>query len=379
MDIVDYRDEINAIDQDLVRSLEKRMRVCEDIAKYKKAHDQRVSDPVREREHLDEVTEASAQDMAYYNRILFSLIMEMSRDHELRVIGEEPPVAKEIRKAIAGSPQVFPTEATVAVQGVQGAYSQEACDRFFKMPHIMYMKNFRGVFAAIESGLCQYGILPIENSTAGSVNQVYDLMKEYSFHIVKSIRVRISHCLLVNPGVQKMQIREIFSHEQAIAQCEEYLKQFPLAKVTVCENTAEAAKMVAESGRKDAAALASQASGRLYGLDCLEQNVQDHDNNYTRFICITKDLQIFPGANKTSIMMVIDHQPGALYRVLARFNAMGINLRKLESRPMPESDFEFMFYFDIDESVYSDEFIRMMSQLEEMSREYKYLGSYLEI
>ncbi len=379
MDISDYRNEIDRLDQELVAALDRRMRLAEKIAEYKKANGLKVVDPVRERALLDQITDASAPDMAYYNRMLFSAIMETSRDHQRNILGVEAPVMTEIRSAIENGPRLFPDRALVACQGVQGAYSQEACDRCFKMPKIMYVKNFRGVFKAIESGLCEYGILPIENSTAGSVNQVYDLMSEYNFHIVKSVRLKVRHSLLVPPGTKKEDIREIFSHEQAIAQCDEYLKQFPDAKITVMPNTALAAKLVADSGRTDCAALASRANGENYGLVCLEDNIQDVDNNYTRFICITRDLRIYPGAERTSIMMVLDHRPGALYQVLARFNAMGINLLKLESRPLPEREFEFMFYFDIEEPVYSEEFIRMMGQLQQMSIEYKYLGSYLEV
>ncbi len=379
MNIDNYREEIDKIDRQIVDLLDKRMRVSENIAVYKRENDLKVMDPIRERELLDAITDISAPDMAYYNRMLFSGILETSRNHQWKILGVEAPVINEIRNAIDNGPKLFPARATVACQGVQGAYSQEACDLCFKMPKIMYVKNFRGVFKALESGLCEYGMLPIENSTAGSVKQVYDLMDEYNFYIVRSVRVKVRHSLLVNPGVKKSDIREIFSHEQAIAQCDEYLKQFPGVKVTVAPNTAVAARTVAESGRRDAAALASRANGENYGLDCLEDNVQDTDNNYTRFICITKDLRIYPGANRTSIMMILNHRPGSLYQALARFNAMGLNLIKLESRPLPEREFEFMFYFDIEESVYSDEFINMMGQLQEMAIEFKYLGSYQEI
>ena len=249
-----------------------------------------------------------------------------------------------------------------------------------KMPKITYKKSFEGVFEAVEKGECEYGVLPIENSTAGSVNQVYKLMMDHNFYIVKSGRVKIDHNLLVNQGVKKEDIKEIFSHEQALAQSSDYLSEnFPDAKITVFPNTAMAAKMVADSGRRDAAALASVSSASAYDLEILDSSIQDQDNNYTRFICISKKLEIFPGAAKTSVMMILNHKPGSLYRVLSRFNAMGVNLVKLESRPIPEREFEFMFYFDIEESVYSDNFISMISQLQDMSLQFKYLGSYLEV
>ncbi len=375
----DYRKELDQIDKEIVEKLEARMRTAEKIAAYKKENHLPVLDALREREKIDQITEMAADDMASYTRILYNTIMEMSKDHQRKIAQIESPLVQSIKKALEETPKVFPAKATVACQGVEGAYSQRACEKLFKMPKIMFMKNFNGVFAAINQGLCQYGVLPLENSTAGSVNQIYDLMMKYNFYIVKSVKLKIDHSLLAKKGTRKEDIREIFSHEQAIMQCEEYLKNFPQAKITVCENTAEAAKMVAESDREDVAALASYACGQLYGLNCIEEDVQDNGNNYTRFICISKKMEIYPGADKTSLMLIVSHKPGSLYNVLARFNALGINIFKLESRPIPERDFDFMFYFDIEAEVYAEEFVRLMNQIDELSQECKYLGSYMEI
>lgn len=379
MNLDDYRNQIDEIDKEMVRILEKRMRVAEEIAKYKKDNDIPVLDAYREREKIDQITEMASDDMASYTKILYNTVMELSKDHQRKVTQTESAVVRDIKRALEETPKVFPSRATVACQGVEGAYSQQACEKLFKMPKIMFLKNFNGVFAAIDQGLCQYGILPLENSTAGSVNQIYDLMMKYNFHIVKSVKLKIDHSLLAKRGTRREDIREIVSHEQAILQCDSYLKNFPHAKITVCDNTAEAAKMVAESERGDIAALASLACGQLYGLNCLEEDVQDNGNNYTRFICISKKLEIYPGADKTSLMVVVSHTPGSLHNVLSRFNALGINLFKLESRPIPQRDFDYMFYFDFDCEVYSEEFIRLMNQLDDLSQACKYLGSYMEI
>lgn len=380
MGLDEYRNQIDEIDKDLIRKLDERMRVAEKIAKYKEENGLAIVDPLRESLLLDKITDDSASDMAMYNRMLFQTIMELSSDHQRSVTNMEAGVVKDIRAALEKTPKVFPETAVVACQGVQGAYSQEACERFFKLPTIIYTKNFRGVFSAIESGLCRYGVLPIENSTAGSVNQVYDLMREYDFHIVKSIRVKVNHCLLANPGVRKTDIKEIISHEQAISQCEGYIhREFPDAVITRSENTAQAAKNLAESGRKDAAVIGSQANGEYYSLDCLDESIQDNDNNYTRFVCITRPLEIYPGANKTSFVCTTSHTPGALYKVLSCLNAANINIVKLESRPIPDTDFDFRFYFDFEESVYSDTFVRTMRELEGVCKEFRYYGSYIEI
>ncbi len=379
IDLRQCREEIDKIDQEIVEKIEERMRVAEQIGEYKKEQNRPITDLLREREKIDAVTKLASEDMASYVRLLYFSIMEMSKDHQRKTWKMETPLVKEIEKSLDSTARVFPSKAVVACQGVPGAYSQQACEKVFKIPQIVYMKNFNGVFAAIEQGLCEYGILPLENSTAGSVNQIYDLMMQHHFYIVKSVKMKIDHNLLALPGVKKEDIKEVFSHEQAILQCEDYLKQMPNVKVTICENTAEAAKKVAHSGRKDIAALASYACGKLYGLECIEEGIQDHGNNYTRFICISKKMELYPGADKTSLMMVLSHQPGALYNVLSRFYSLGLNLLKLESRPIPNRDFQFMFYFDIECQIYSDEFIRLVSQLEELSDEFRYLGSYMEI
>lgn len=222
-------------------------------------------------------------------------------------------------------------------------------------------------------------MLPLENSTAGSVNAVYDLMTQHNFRIVRSVRIKVDHNLLANPGAKLENIREIYSHEQAISQCAHFLQGLLNVKVIRCENTAVAARMVAESGRDDVAALSSRACRELYGLDCLAASVQDQGNNFTRFICIAKNLEIYPGADRTSLMMVLPHHPGSLYKVLSRFNALGVNMNKLESRPMPDRNFEFMFYFDLETSVYAPQFTQLMGELPELCEEFTYLGSYSEV
>jgi chorismate mutase/prephenate dehydratase len=204
-------------------------------------------------------------------------------------------------------------------------------------------------------------------------------MMRHDFFIVRSCRLKIDHNLLVKPGVAKEDVRIIYSHQQAINQCADYIAAIPNCRVHVCENTAKAAEMVAQSDRSDVAALASRSCANLYGLQILESAVQDNKNNYTRFACIAKDLVIYPGAERSSLMAVINHEPGALYNVLARFYALDINLVKLESRPIPDRDFEFMFYFDIECPAAAPEFRMLMDSLSDVCQEFRYLGSYTEV
>ena len=267
----------------------------------------------------------------------------------------------------------------MACQGVEGAYSQLAADRLFKRATISFFDSFEGVFHAVDEGACHYGVLPVENSTAGTVHQVYDLMERHQFCIVRSLRLKVDHQLLAIPGATLDGIRDIYSHQQAISQCRGFLESLPNVTVHVCENTAAAAKLVAESGRTDAAALSSRACAELYDLATLAKNVQDKGNNYTRFACISKHLEIYPGADRTSLMVVTGNTPGSLCKVLQRFYALDINLVKLESRPIPDSDFDFMFYFDLDCPVAAPEFSKLLASLDDLCDEYRYLGSYSEL
>ena len=380
MELQELRSKIDEIDAQLTKLFEARMDVAAEIGAWKRENHMPVLDAARERDKLNAIAAGSREDMQTYTQMLYSMIFELSRSHQSDLTRTPSSLRKEVEQAIEGTPRLFPTAPIIACQGTEGAYSQIAGERMFKSPKIMYFKSFDSVFSAIESGFCQYGILPIENSSAGSVKKVYDLMLRHKFYVVRSCRLKIDHNLLAAPGVKKEDIREIFSHQQALDQCAGYLEQFgPDVKITRCENTAMAAEAVAKSGRRDIAAIASYDCASLYGLKCLESDIQDRGNNYTRFICISKKLEIYPGANRTTVMMTLPHRPGSLCRALSRFYSLGINITKLESRPLPERDFQFMFYFDLETSVYSGEFGRMIDDLDSISEEFRYLGSYSEV
>ncbi len=373
------RGQIDQIDDKIIALFKERMQVSDKIALVKKEHDMPTLAPGRERAVLARVAEEAGEEFADYTESLFRTIMAASRSYQNIRSGKKSAVYESVKEALENTPQLFPQRAMVACQGIEGAYSQIACDSIFKSPSIMYFKSFDNVFKAVESGMCQYGILPIENSTAGSVNTIYDLMLRHNFSIVRSARLKVSHNLLAKYGTKLSDVKEIFSHEQAINQCAAFLAGMKGVKVTVVENTAVAAKMVAESGDPGVAALSSRFCAEHYGLQTLQANVQDQDNNYTRFICISKKPEIYPGADRTSFMMIISHKPGSLYNVLSKFYALGINLRKLESRPLPDREFEFMFYFDIESSVYAPEMEKLFLDLESESEEFRYLGTYNEV
>ncbi len=380
MELQELRARIDEIDSQMTKLFEARMDVAAQIGAWKRENHMPVLDAARERDKLADIAASTREDMQAYTQMLYSMIFELSRSHQSDLNRQKSELRGEVERAIESTPRLFPTSAIIACQGTEGAYSQIAGSRMFKSPKIMYFKSFDSVFSAIESGFCRYGILPIENSSAGSVKKVYDLMLRHNFYVVRSCRLKIDHNLLTLPGARKEDIREIFSHEQALNQCAGYLEKLgPNVKITRCENTALAAEAVARSGRTDIAAIASHDCATLYGLKCLEADIQDRGNNYTRFICISKNLEIYPGADRTSVMMTLPHRPGSLCRALSRFYSLGINITKLESRPIPERDFQFMFYFDLETSVYSGEFARIIDDLDSISEDFRYLGSYSEV
>lgn len=378
-DINALRLEMDACNKQILEAFEHRMDIASRIGDVKRSLGLRVTDPRRERQILSAIADQASPEFKSYATVLFSLLMEVSSAYQEHRMRPTSPLRERIEQALETTPKLFPQFASVACQGVDGAYSQLAAEKIFKRPNITFYRNFEGVFQAVESGTCEYGVLPIENSSAGTVNAVYDLMMEHDFHIVRTYRLKVDHNVLANEGATLEGITEIYSHQQAINQCARYLEGMPHVKVTPVTNTAEAARMVAESGRTDVAALSSRACASLYGLSVLARQVNDSDNNYTRFACITKDLQVFPGADRTSLMMVAPHEPGALYKMLARFYALDINLTKLQSRPILGQDFEFMFYFDLDASVYSPEFASLVCELEDFCDDFKYLGTYSEL
>ena len=380
MDLQELRHQIDDIDNQLVALFKERMRVAANVAEYKRENGLPVLDAARERALLAKIAELSGEEFEDYTRTLYATILDLSRSYQHKKLRTESDLYREITNAVENTPNLFPERATVACQGVEGAYSQIAAERLFQLPNIMFFSNWDKVFAAIEAGLCRYAVIPIENSTAGSVKKVYDLMISHQFRIVRTVRIKIDHNLLVKKGTKLADIREIVSHEQAISQCSAFLASLgPDVKITRVENTAQAAKMVAESDRADLASLSSRSCASQYGLSILTPSVQDNGNNHTRFICIAKDTEIYPGADRTSLMVVTPHKPGALYRLLSRFHALGINLLKLESRPIPDRDFEFMFYFDLEAPVYSEKLALLLSELEQECDEFTYLGTYSEI
>lgn len=379
MDLKQCRDRIDQIDEQIVRLFCERMKVVEDVAAYKKANNIPVLQTGREAQVLDHVASLAGPELGDAARALFVSMMNISKTHQNAAMQKlsTPGFDAALTQAIArGDGMTLPKGAKVACQGVPGAYSQKACLQFFQDPDITFLPAFDDVFTAIERGEADFGVLPIENSTAGSVTAVYDLMKKHSFHICKENRVKADHALLVKKGVSFQDITRVCSHEQALAQCSEFFRENPQLEAVRYPNTAAAAKFVSETDEPGVAAIASDVCAQLYGLDILQQGIQDAKNNYTRFICITKDLIITPDANKLSMAFTLPHRVGTLYQLIAQIASLGLNLTKLESRPIPDTDFEFMFYIDIEGSVRDPKIRSFLCGLHESLNYLEFLGNY---
>ncbi len=373
MELTEIRERINAVDEALLPLFLERMRLAEDVATVKKAQGLPVYNAKREREILSRVS-AEAGDLDDYARLFFSNLFELSRSRQIRLMDEPVPglIPKETNEP-------FPHAATVACQGVEGAYSQMAADKAFQFADIVYLKTFDAVFQAVEKGLCRFGVLPIENSAHGSVSKVYDLMRSHRFSIVRAVKLHISHNLMARKGTELKNIRAVLSHEQAIGQCSAFLESLPDVQIRLCENTAIAAQTVAESHDDTLAAISSESCAQQYNLDILRSRIQNTDNNYTRFIIIEKTPRIYPGSGKISLMFSLPNTPGSLSRVMARFACAGLNLSKLESRPVEGTDFHYVFYADLEACV-SDPAVQAL--IDSLSLElpmFTFLGAYQEV
>ncbi|MGI6028170.1 MAG: bifunctional chorismate mutase/prephenate dehydratase [Candidatus Heteroscillospira sp.] len=377
MELSELRSNLNAIDDEIVSLFVRRMETVKQVSECKAGMSKAVKDKNREREILARVTGLAGEELESYTKVLFTTLMSLSRSYQ-HALSSPGSGERKLLEAMEATPALFPKKAVVACQGVEGAYSQQACDKLFSLPSIMYFSDFNSVFTAVEKGLCRYGVLPIENSTHGSVYETYDLMRRHSFYIVRSLRLKIDHALLTKPGVPLDKIKTVISHPQALGQCSEYLASLSGVTAQPVSNTAVAAQMVARSEDEGIACISSHNCADTYGLQAHDIKVANSDSNYTRFICIARQAEIYPGADRISLMLNLPHEPGALYELLSRFAALDINVRKLESRPIPGSDFEFTFYFDMEANLRAPEVRRLISELERENPSLAFLGSYSE-
>ncbi len=378
MNINELRNKIDDVDDKLVELFLERMNLAVEIARYKRENELPVLNKSREREVLARVSEKSG-NLEMYSHRLFTTLMDLSKARQSELMDVHNPLSEKINAALLPADELFPKTGLVACPGVEGGNSQAACDKLFPRGRLMFVKNFNAVFDAVDSGLCSYGVLPIENSSNGSVRGVYELLEKRGLWIVRSASLCIKHVLLGKKGTSLSDITEIRSHEQALGQCSKFLAAHKDISTVNCRNTAEAAQYVAECEDKNIAAIASAECAELYGLDILASDIADSENNYTRFVCIAKKPAIYAGADKISLVLACADKPGALCSILSNLSAHGVNLSKLESCPVVGSDFEFIFFLELDASVREPGVIAMLAELEKSCASFAFLGCYQEV
>ena len=379
MDIIETRNCIDRTDEDLVQLIVRRMDLANEEAKCRQKAGNALHDGLRDREVIKHVMRSAGDDHSQYMHVIYNTILEVSRSSQYSNYAYAGRTAGEISAAMETMPEMFPETATVACQGIPGSYSEAAAARMFRSPQIMYFNSFEKVCSAVEKGLCRYGILPVENSNYGSIGMTYDLMRDHSFYIVRSTKHLVNHKLLAKPGTKLQDIKEIVSHEQALGQCREFIGSLDDVIISGAENTAVAARLVSGSDRKDIAAISSAECANLYGLEIIADDIQISDHNFTRFICISKELEIYPGDNRISLMLKVAHKPMSLYHTLGKISTLGINICKLESRPIPGSDFDFLFYFDLDGTIADPKIRKVLAELEKELDYFVFLGAYPEV
>lgn len=373
------RAKIDAIDNEIASLFKHRMEIVSEVAEVKRKAKISVTDPAREREILQRVTKTCGKEIEDQTRLLFSTIFDISRSKQRTLMAGVSSIATQIELAQKAREE-FPNRSLVACPGAEGAYAQQAVSSMFTLPTILYFNSFEKVFEAVENGLCPYGVLPIENSAAGSVASVYDLMQRHKFHIVRALRLKVDHVLLAPRGVKLSQIKRVVSHPHALAQCTNFLRAHPEISQVPGSNTAVEAKKLGESGTLDTAVIASRRAAELYGLEVIADKISDAAFNYTRFICISKNLEIYPDAGKFSIMLSLPHRPGALGGIITKFSAINVNLTKLESRPVPGMDFEFSFVFDFEAPPSDKSVLALLTELSTNPEieHFTFLGAYKE-
>lgn len=378
MNLDEVRIEINDINDKMLQLFLERMALSNKVAQAKAETGKAIFDAKRERDILDKVTADAGPDMDIYARRFFENIFSLSRTFQAERLFSETDFSQMIKQAVAESPNLPPQRGSVACAGIFGSNAQMACDKLLPLSQILYVNNFQSVFDAVENGLCQFGVLPIENSSNGSVKEVYDLLDKKNCYIVRGTKQWISHDLLAKKGTKLEDIHTIYSHPQALGQCSEFLSSLPNVKLEPYANTAMAAEMVSQSKDSGIAAIAAPQCTELYSLTALKRSIQNNDNNYTRFICISKNLTIYPGANKVSLVTSASHTPGGLGSLLSKFGDLGINLTKIESRPLQGHNFEFLFYLDLEASLVDPRVTSLLSELHESQDKFRLLGNYPE-
>ncbi|MBD5524072.1 MAG: prephenate dehydratase [Lachnospiraceae bacterium] len=375
MDLLELRGQLDQIDEKIVQLYEERMEICSQVADYKIETGKKVLDKAREEEKLNKVRSlAHSEFNAHGVQELFEQIMAMSRKLQYNKLSEQGAHGK---LPFIGVDKLDTEQARVVFQGAEGAYSQIAMMRYFgENVNCFHVDSFRDAMCAIEEGSADYAVLPIENSTAGIVNEIYDLLAEYENYIVGEQIIKIEHCLLGLPGTELAQIRTVFSHPQSLMQSTRYLNVHDGWKQISMQNNAFAARKVSEDGDHSQAAIASEQAAKIYGLDILERGVNQSDTNSTRFIIVTNQKIFLKDAKKVSLCLEVPHESGSLYHILSHFIYNNLNMTKIESRPIEGRNWEYRFFIDFEGNLADGAVKNALRGLREEAQNMRILGNY---
>ena len=374
MDLLQLRQQIDTIDRQIVDLYEKRMDVSRQVAEYKIETGKKVFDKQREQEKIARVKALTHNDFNSHGvEELFEQIMSMSRKLQSQLLAAH---GSEGRLPFIGVDELETECARVVYQGAEGSYSQAAMRKFFgENVNAFHVESFRDAMSAIDEGSADFAVLPIENSTAGIVNEIYDLLVEFENYIVGEQVIPIEHCLLALPGTKMEEIKRVYSHPQSLMQSARYLSEHDWQQISM-QNNAFAALKVAKDKDQTQAAIASEYAGQTYGLEILEKGINDSDSNSTRFIIVTNQKIFRKNANKISLCLEIPHESGSLYHILSHFIYNNLNMTKIESRPIPERNWEYRFFIDFEGNLADSAVKNALRGLREEARSMKILGNY---
>ncbi len=372
MTLDEIRQEIDTIDAQLLPLFIERMKCAEQVAEVKKEKNLPVFNAEREQEILSSM-EQKAGRYGAEARLLYTSLMDMSRAKQHTLLDS----GSELRSKIKAADSMVQKAKIAACLGENGSFSQEAVSRLYPGAEPQFYDKFSEIFAAVDSGKADLGVVPVENSAAGSVSDVYDLILKYRFHIIDAVTLHVHDCIAGAVPCAIKEIETVYSHPQALAQCSEYIQSHGMNPVKF-SSTAGAAQMVAQWNKPGIAAICSENAAREYGLVILEREIQDSANNCTRFVAISHRLVIPDGARKISLCFSLPHQTGSLYNVLARFAAAGLNLTKIESRPIIDRNFEYDFYLDFAGSIREERTMNLILSLYDELPRFSFLGNYTE-
>lgn len=375
LDLQEIRNEIDCVDRELVKLFEKRMELTTNVAKYKIETGKKVLDPEREQQKLAAIEQLVSNEMNKRSiNEIFTQIMANSRKYQYMLLESMGQTLREDYEVLDELPV---KGCRVVYQGVPGAYAYIAVKRFFGEDVDNYnVKTWRDAMEAVKHGEADYAVLPIENSTAGIVSDVYDLLQEYNNYIVAETYVKVEHALLGLPGASVSDIKSVYSHAQALMQCRSFLNAHQEWQTSEMINTAVSAKKVMEDGDKSQAAIASIEAAKLYGLDILQEKINTDDNNTTRFVIISNKRAFLKNAGKVSICFETEHTAGSLYDMLSHIIYNGLNMTKIESRPIEGKAWQFRFFIDFMGNIDDASVMNALRGIEEEAMNIKLLGNY---